>query len=215
MDQPASDRPTGYLRPHDAFACGHEQGCRPGPTARGECCAQDDCAPVRVESRWVCRRSVARGGPCESGPGPNGECGVPGRKCQPRMSLRVKRARLVIVSLGIEAGVTNGLHERRSIGLSLFVLHGRRLLLQAHVHLPHTRYAEQGVLHPPCTTASPHAGDFDDDASKVRLRCRRMDLRGRDQHGHRDGGADTDGSGHEVRDAGLHHGHSNTGGSIP
>ncbi|MEZ6106045.1 MAG: hypothetical protein R3B96_08035 [Pirellulaceae bacterium] len=101
MDQPASDRPTGYLRPHDAFACGHEQGCRPGPTARGECCAQDDCAPVRVESRWVCRRSVARGGPCESGPGPNGECGVPGRKCQPRMSLRVKRARLVIISLGI------------------------------------------------------------------------------------------------------------------
>lgn len=100
MQEPSKHVP-GYARPQDSYSCGHEQGCRRGPTATGNCCAEDECRPVQIDGRWVCRRSMARGGVCECGPGPNGECGMPARGCQPRASLRIKRSRVALLSVGV------------------------------------------------------------------------------------------------------------------
>lgn len=107
MNEPSSNHRPGYARPQDAFACGHEQGCRRGPTSSGGCCAENECAPVQIDGRWVCKRSIARGGPCTHGPGAHGECGMPGRPCQPRASLRIKRKRIALLSLGVTLAIVS------------------------------------------------------------------------------------------------------------
>jgi hypothetical protein len=85
-----------YERPHQPWICGlaHGDSCPAGPTARGQCPAMAECAPIRNGDRWECNRSKLRGGPCETGPTPEGECGRV-HKCRPMRSLRAVRGRFV------------------------------------------------------------------------------------------------------------------------
>jgi hypothetical protein len=52
------------------------------------------CHPKRDGDRWICNRSGLRGGPCEVGPTPEGEC-CQQYSCSPVRSLRSQRGRFV------------------------------------------------------------------------------------------------------------------------
>ena len=94
--------PQHYERPNQNWICGHSaegQRCRSGPDGRGRCRAASECAPVletkagETKGRWRCTRP---GGPCETGPRPDGACGRPISRCSPRPTLRTQRGRLTL-----------------------------------------------------------------------------------------------------------------------
>ncbi len=66
-----------------------------GPGRRGRCPRASACHPVRAGDRWRCNRSTLRGGICEEGPSPEGEC-CEVYQCTPRRSLRSRRGRFVV-----------------------------------------------------------------------------------------------------------------------
>ncbi|HUR45609.1 MAG TPA: hypothetical protein VMZ27_06965, partial [Candidatus Saccharimonadales bacterium] len=91
-----------YQRPNQKWICGHSaegQACRAGPDTSGRCGATSECSPVletkpgEKKGRWRCTRP---GGPCENGPGPNGQCGRPVTRCSPLPTLRTRRGRVTM-----------------------------------------------------------------------------------------------------------------------
>ena len=107
MREPAPDFTSGpYERVNQPWVCGlASEGatCPAGPTARGECPALAECAPVREGDRWQCNRSALRGGVCVEGPSPAGECGRV-HCCRPVRSLRAVRGRFVAACAVLTAG---------------------------------------------------------------------------------------------------------------
>ena len=100
-----------YARPNQNWICGHActgNACRPGPDARGRCCATTECKPVlelmpgETKGRWKCTRT---GGPCESGPLPDGSCCRPIAKCSPVPTLRLLRGRLTLAVIAASCAV--------------------------------------------------------------------------------------------------------------
>jgi hypothetical protein len=92
-----------YERPNKDWICGRTCDgcpCRVGPSPRGECRATTECKPQLVlkegESKgtWKCMRAKEWGGPCETGPLPDGTCCKSIPKCQPVRSLRNRRGLL-------------------------------------------------------------------------------------------------------------------------
>lgn len=89
-----------YERPNQKWICGHAaegRPCRSGPDNCGRCRATAECAPVlekkegETKGRWRCTRP---GGPCETGPLPDGSCCRPISKCSPVPTLRTRRGQL-------------------------------------------------------------------------------------------------------------------------
>lgn len=66
-----------------------------GPGRRGRCPSAVACHPVLNGDRWQCNRSTLRGGVCEEGPSPEGEC-CKIYQCKPLRSLRSRRGRFVV-----------------------------------------------------------------------------------------------------------------------
>ncbi|NOZ41103.1 MAG: hypothetical protein GXP24_12890 [Planctomycetes bacterium] len=86
-----------YERPNQSWICGlSDEGapCPVGPGRRGRCPGATACHPARDGDRWVCNRSRARGGLCETGPSPEGEC-CHNYQCAPLRSMRSRRGRFV------------------------------------------------------------------------------------------------------------------------
>jgi len=89
---------SSYERPTQKWVCGHLSAGKPcpvGPSRRGVCEATFECQPHKSDSRWECTRPASRGGVCEQGPLPDGECCKAITKCKPDLSLRAKRGRTV------------------------------------------------------------------------------------------------------------------------
>lgn len=103
-----------YSRPNQNWVCGKDcegKACRIGPDAKGRCRATAECQPVletkpgETKGRWRCTRSAENGGPCESGPRPDGSCCRPITKCVPRRSLRAKRKLFTISVVAFTAAI--------------------------------------------------------------------------------------------------------------
>ncbi|MFA6289648.1 MAG: cytochrome c3 family protein [Opitutaceae bacterium] len=105
---------SNYDRPSKDWVCGHTCDgcpCRIGPSPAGECRATTECKPQLVVKKgeakgtWKCARPKEWGGPCETGPLPDGTCCRAIPKCQPVRSLRAKRGLVtrvvVLVSIGL------------------------------------------------------------------------------------------------------------------
>ena len=99
---------SNYERPNQKWVCGAtKQGkpCPNGPNGPGECSqqAQGECKPSQdANNRFHCNRASAYGGACTDGPLPDGKCCKPVPEyptCQPYLSLRAKRRRLVTLTL--------------------------------------------------------------------------------------------------------------------
>ena len=103
---PSPDFDRGqYERPNQDWVCGWTcdgWACRIGPSPTGGCRATFECRPVLEKKagdekgRWRCTRSKEHGGPCETGPRPDGVCACAIPKCQPRRSLRNRRGQLCL-----------------------------------------------------------------------------------------------------------------------
>ena len=87
-------RESRYERPTLDWCCGGAEACTLGPDASGRCRAGPSCQPVKDGELYKCARSAVAGGPCQPGPGPNGECGCTIPPCVPRPTLRAQRGRL-------------------------------------------------------------------------------------------------------------------------
>ena len=101
--QEFSFKKSFYERPNQKWICGRActgQGCLAGPDARGQCTATAECRPLRKGDRWHCTRPAAMGGPCATGPAPDGACACPIPKCNPVRSLRSWRGLTVLFVLG-------------------------------------------------------------------------------------------------------------------
>lgn len=92
-----------YERPNKDWICGRTCDgcpCRVGPSPKGECRATTECKPQLIlkegetKGTWKCTRSKDWGGPCETGPLPDGTCCKSIPKCQPQRSLRNRRGLL-------------------------------------------------------------------------------------------------------------------------
>ena len=92
-----------YERPNKDWICGGTCDgcpCRVGPSPTGECRATTECKPQLVlkagetKGTWNCTRGKDWGGPCETGPLPDGICCKAIPKCQPQRSLRNRRGLL-------------------------------------------------------------------------------------------------------------------------
>ena len=99
MREPLQEsREDAYERPNQPWLCGLSEAgtpCPMGPGRRGRCPAAAACHPVLEGDRWQCNRAAARGGVCEEGPTPEGEC-CHISKCTPIRSLRSRRGRFVV-----------------------------------------------------------------------------------------------------------------------
>jgi len=103
---PAPDfNSSQYERPNQNWSCGKAadgKPCRLGPDASGRCRVTYECQPfLKIEpgetkGHYHCRRTAEFGGPCASGPLPNGACCRPIPKCVPVPSLRLKRKILTL-----------------------------------------------------------------------------------------------------------------------
>lgn len=102
-----------YQRPAQKWVCGHAaegKPCRIGPDHRGACRATYECTPRATEPaghsgrRYRCTRPPEYGGPCRSGPRPDGTCSRPIAPCLPVRSLRARRGVLTIWTLAAAAG---------------------------------------------------------------------------------------------------------------
>ena len=102
MKIPLNSGPTDdYERPQQPWRCGlSDEGaaCPLAPSRWGKCPAAAACRPARDGDRWVCNRSALRGGPCDEGPSPSGECCTVYR-CTPLRSLRNRRGQFVLAVL--------------------------------------------------------------------------------------------------------------------
>lgn len=97
-----------YERPDKSWVCGRAadgKACQIGPSKRGHCRATAECAPMRDGDRWHCKRSAFYGGPCETGPNPDGSCGRAIPPCQPTRSWRARRGVVVRWSVGLTLGL--------------------------------------------------------------------------------------------------------------
>lgn len=108
MREPLQElREDSYERPNQPWLCGLVDAagsCPLGPGKGGRCPAAAACQPIREGDRWKCNRAPARGGPCDEGPTPDGQCAHIYR-CAPIMSLRLKRGRFVVGCLLFTVGV--------------------------------------------------------------------------------------------------------------
>ena len=118
-----------YERPNQDWVCGWArdgQPCRVGPSLKGRCRARYECKPLlkgtdaspqggKNGDRWFCTRPTSAGGPCDTGPRPDGKCARRIPRCQPYRSLRAKRG------LAVRAVVT------LTVGIGLLVLGGSQL----------------------------------------------------------------------------------------
>lgn len=87
-------RNSPYLRPNANWVCGRLQDgkpCAKGPDKNGNCHTRTECMPNKEGDRWACARSPLAGGPCESGPLPDGSCCLTVTRCSPVRSWRAKR----------------------------------------------------------------------------------------------------------------------------
>jgi hypothetical protein len=86
---------------------------------------------VRDGDRWHCNRSTLRGGPCEDGPSPDGECCIVYR-CTPVRSLRVRRGRFVfgiaIAALGALVMALSGSWRNEFLAPGRLSMHHAQLL---------------------------------------------------------------------------------------
>ncbi len=100
-------RKSTYERPHQKWVCGRlstGEPCRIGPDGRGRCQANFACVPAKFGDTWSCRRPESAGGPCASGPGPDGTCCNPIPRCEPTLSLDARRGRAVLWFVTIAIG---------------------------------------------------------------------------------------------------------------
>src|SRR4051794_525713 len=101
-----SPKKSGYERPNQKWVCGRSDcgdSCLAGPDARGKCQATFECKPLKQGDRWFCTRPAARGGPCDQGPRPDGQCCCAIPKCRPKLSLRAWRGYIVLIVIAASA----------------------------------------------------------------------------------------------------------------
>jgi len=79
--------------------------CLQGPGANGSCQVTTVCQPHLEGERWECRRSTIGGGPCETGPLPDGQCCLTLERCVPKPSLRTVRRRIVVWATALCVGL--------------------------------------------------------------------------------------------------------------
>lgn len=94
-------RNSQYERPNQKWVCGRQaegNGCDRGPDGRGQCQALSECEPYKEGDRWHCNRPFTSGGKCEQGPLANGQCCLSRPPCQPRLSQRAMRGRIVMAA---------------------------------------------------------------------------------------------------------------------
>ncbi len=111
--QKTGHRDSPYERPNQRWVCGwadYGDACAFGPDGHGNCPArlECECEPRRVGDRYLCGRPAVFGGPCEIGPLPDGSCCHPTPRravCQPRLSLRARRGRMVWLALAATIGL--------------------------------------------------------------------------------------------------------------
>jgi hypothetical protein len=103
-----------YERPNQNWICGKAadgKPCRIGPDGKGQCRATYECQPAlelkegETKGRYKCTRPAEYGGPCVSGPLPDGTCCRAITKCVPVRSLRAKRKLLTLSVIGLTAGI--------------------------------------------------------------------------------------------------------------
>lgn len=117
-----------YERPNQKWVCGKAaEGscCRVGPDSKGHCRASHECRPFlelqpgEAKGTYKCTRTPEFGGPCESGPRPDGTCCRPITRCQPARSLRHQRKLLtqatVIFTVAILLIALGGGHWEKAI----------------------------------------------------------------------------------------------------
>ena len=109
-----------FIHAQDDWECGRDGApCRFGPDVSGRCLNRAECSPEKSGDRWACMRPLARGGPCEKGPLPDGVCCFPPTPCVPRATpprrLRTAWRLAALVALGAglvvvytQAGVSPG-----------------------------------------------------------------------------------------------------------
>jgi len=99
---------SAYARPQDKWVCGRlvdGQPCSLGPTAAGCCQIGNVCKPALENGRWQCRRGPNDGGPCDTGPLPDGQCCQKLEPCVPAPSLRARRKKLTIWAVTLVIGL--------------------------------------------------------------------------------------------------------------
>jgi hypothetical protein len=105
--------PKRYQRPNRDWICGNACDgcpCRLGPTPSGECRTTAECSPL-CQTRedgtksYKCTRPKEFGGPCESGPKPDGGCGRPVIKCKPVRSFRARRGLVTRAVIAVSVAV--------------------------------------------------------------------------------------------------------------
>jgi len=128
LQKRAFDQST-YNRPNADWVCGRSgRPCSLGPDGRGECVTRHECVPSIDGSRWQCTRPASFGGPCVSGPLPDGTCCKSVPRCQPELSLRARRKRLVRWTISLTLGL---------LALGLSRNQGRDLIDPGPVAHPH------------------------------------------------------------------------------
>ena len=109
---------TPYERPNAKFRCGRgarwQRPCHQGPNPDGSCAGAVECAPAQSQrGAWECRRPPSAGGPCPGGPTPDGVCSQQHPPCQPRLTIREYRARLVLAAFALMVALIGALHLTR------------------------------------------------------------------------------------------------------
>ena len=102
---PASSR---YERPSRKWQCAggiNGKPCMRGPDSRGTCGATQACEPIKKQGRWYCTRSENYGGPCQSGPLPDGQCACRETPCIPELSVASVKRRVIGWALLLILGV--------------------------------------------------------------------------------------------------------------
>ena len=97
-----------FIHAHDDWECALDgPPCRFGPNASGRCPNRAECSPHKTGDRWSCMRPLARGGPCEKGPLPDGACCYPPTPCVPRATTqrRLKTAWRLAALVALGAGL--------------------------------------------------------------------------------------------------------------
>jgi hypothetical protein len=86
---------------------------------------------VREGDRWHCNRSALRGGPCDEGPSPDGQCCIVHR-CEPVRSLRVRRGRFIagiaLAALGAMVMALSGSWRNEFLAPGPLSIHHAQLL---------------------------------------------------------------------------------------
>lgn len=105
-----------YERPSEKWTCGwapEGASCGSSPTPEGRCWvleASEDprpmyCQPRRVGGTYVCSLPRHRGGPCTEGPDALRACSHPIPPCQPVLTMRARRGRVVWLTVAATLGL--------------------------------------------------------------------------------------------------------------